>query len=66
MGSEAGRRSRPGPPLPVSSCLRWRRSGRQLGREYKIDREAGAAGPGPSHQLSGGGGVGVAGSEKDR
>lgn len=40
------------------------RSGRQRGREYKMDREAGAAGPGPGHQLSGAGGVGwgVAGS----
>lgn len=41
----------PHPPL----CLRWQPIWETAQGEYKMDREAGAAGPGPGHQLSGAG-----------
>lgn len=57
-GLGGGQRMAPACPHPSACVSGGSRSGRQRGREYKMDREAGAAGPGPGHQLSG---AGVAG-----
>lgn len=58
LGSQ-GARSRPRHP-PPSPRLRWRLIWETArGRKYKMDREAGAAGPGPGHQLPGRGWPGV-------
>ena len=65
-GLGGGQRMAPACPHPSACVSGGSRSGRQRGREYKMDREAGAAGPGPGHQLSGAGVAGGGGGQEGR